>query len=260
MDYRRCRRCRLEWVEYPWPAPRYERCGVAAAGLAALQHDHPARGPGPPRRGPPRSARGRPARGWAACDTCVRLIETTGGPPCAGAPSPPGWPPSPTWPPTATSTANCHSSTGCSAVTSPAPPTASHLRTAEPETRATRCPGGRAAMSRSASSLTRPHQPRQEGAPTASAPPPQGLRRRRCGTCVYAARGAGGRRRYEAQLCRRCAIPHGTTTPHRGRRHCLDAAPLHRRLAVDTASHPRAAGPSGRSASPGGGDFLRVPR
>lgn len=41
VDYRRCRRCRLGWVEYPWTAPRYERCGVAAAGLAALRHDHP---------------------------------------------------------------------------------------------------------------------------------------------------------------------------------------------------------------------------
>jgi hypothetical protein len=41
VDYRVCRRCRLGWVQYPWTAPCYERCGVAAAGLAALRGDHP---------------------------------------------------------------------------------------------------------------------------------------------------------------------------------------------------------------------------
>lgn len=41
VDYRVCRRCRLGWVEYPWTAPRYERCGVAAAGLAAIRGEHP---------------------------------------------------------------------------------------------------------------------------------------------------------------------------------------------------------------------------
>ena len=41
VDYRVCRRCRRGWVEYPWTAPRYERCGVAAAGLAAIQGEHP---------------------------------------------------------------------------------------------------------------------------------------------------------------------------------------------------------------------------
>ena len=41
VDYRVCRRCRLGWVEYPWTAPRYERCGVAEAGLAAIRAEHP---------------------------------------------------------------------------------------------------------------------------------------------------------------------------------------------------------------------------
>lgn len=40
VDYQVCRRCRLGWVEYPWTAPRYRRCGLAAAGLAAVRQDH----------------------------------------------------------------------------------------------------------------------------------------------------------------------------------------------------------------------------
>jgi hypothetical protein len=41
VDYRTCRRCKLGWIEHPWTNPRYARCGVASAGLAALRHDHP---------------------------------------------------------------------------------------------------------------------------------------------------------------------------------------------------------------------------
>jgi hypothetical protein len=41
VDYQVCRRCRAGWVEAPWTEERYERCGLAAAGLAALRAEHP---------------------------------------------------------------------------------------------------------------------------------------------------------------------------------------------------------------------------
>ncbi len=41
VDYRICRRCRLGWVEHPYTVPRYERCGLASAGLAALRAEYP---------------------------------------------------------------------------------------------------------------------------------------------------------------------------------------------------------------------------
>lgn len=41
VDYRVCRRCRTGWVEEPHTDPRYRRCGLAAAGLAALRAEHP---------------------------------------------------------------------------------------------------------------------------------------------------------------------------------------------------------------------------
>ena len=34
-----CRRCRRGWVEWPYTAPQYVRCGLAGAGLAALRAD-----------------------------------------------------------------------------------------------------------------------------------------------------------------------------------------------------------------------------
>ncbi|MFC0105514.1 sigma factor-like helix-turn-helix DNA-binding protein [Kibdelosporangium aridum] len=41
VDYRVCRRCRLGWVEQPYTDSRFQRCGLARAGLAALRADHP---------------------------------------------------------------------------------------------------------------------------------------------------------------------------------------------------------------------------
>lgn len=41
VDYEVCWRCRLGWVEQPYTLPRYQRSGLAAAGLAALCADHP---------------------------------------------------------------------------------------------------------------------------------------------------------------------------------------------------------------------------
>ncbi|OZV71803.1 hypothetical protein CA850_32870 [Micromonospora echinospora] len=41
VDYQICRRCRLGWVEQPYTLPRYQRRGLARAGLAALRVDHP---------------------------------------------------------------------------------------------------------------------------------------------------------------------------------------------------------------------------
>lgn len=41
VDYEVCRRCRLGWVEQPFTLPQYQRCGLAAAGLAALRAEHP---------------------------------------------------------------------------------------------------------------------------------------------------------------------------------------------------------------------------
>ncbi|WP_274565038.1 hypothetical protein [Streptomyces spiramyceticus] len=41
VDYQLCRGCRLGWVEQPHTLPEYQRCGLAAAGLAALRIEHP---------------------------------------------------------------------------------------------------------------------------------------------------------------------------------------------------------------------------
>jgi hypothetical protein len=41
VDYQTCRRCGLGWVEEPYTVPEFERCGLAAAGLAALRAEHP---------------------------------------------------------------------------------------------------------------------------------------------------------------------------------------------------------------------------
>lgn len=41
VDYQTCRRCGLGWVEQPYTVPQYQRCGLAAAGLAALRGEHP---------------------------------------------------------------------------------------------------------------------------------------------------------------------------------------------------------------------------
>jgi hypothetical protein len=41
VDYQVCRRCRAGWAEEPWTEDRYTRCGLAAAGLAALRAEHP---------------------------------------------------------------------------------------------------------------------------------------------------------------------------------------------------------------------------
>jgi hypothetical protein len=41
VDYQICRRCRLGWVEQPHTDSEYRRCGLAAAGLAALRGEHP---------------------------------------------------------------------------------------------------------------------------------------------------------------------------------------------------------------------------
>jgi len=41
VDYEVCRRCRLGWVEQPYTMPKFQRCGLAAAGLAALSAEHP---------------------------------------------------------------------------------------------------------------------------------------------------------------------------------------------------------------------------
>jgi hypothetical protein len=41
VDYQVCRRCRLGWVEQLYTEPRYQRCGLAAAGLAALRSGYP---------------------------------------------------------------------------------------------------------------------------------------------------------------------------------------------------------------------------
>jgi hypothetical protein len=40
VDYQICRRCRLGWVEHPYTDPRYQRCGLASAGLATLRTEH----------------------------------------------------------------------------------------------------------------------------------------------------------------------------------------------------------------------------
>jgi hypothetical protein len=41
VDYQICRRCRLGWIEQPYTVEKYQRCGLASAGLAALRADHP---------------------------------------------------------------------------------------------------------------------------------------------------------------------------------------------------------------------------
>jgi|SRR5215467_1043566 len=41
VDYQICRRCQVGWVEEPHTEERYERSGLAAAGLAALRAEHP---------------------------------------------------------------------------------------------------------------------------------------------------------------------------------------------------------------------------
>jgi hypothetical protein len=41
VDYQICPRCRLGWVEQPHTPPRYQRRGLARAGLAALRAEHP---------------------------------------------------------------------------------------------------------------------------------------------------------------------------------------------------------------------------
>jgi hypothetical protein len=41
VDYEVCGRCGLGWVEQPYTDPEYQRCGLAAAALAALRSEHP---------------------------------------------------------------------------------------------------------------------------------------------------------------------------------------------------------------------------
>jgi hypothetical protein len=41
VDYQVCRCCGLGWVEQPYTVEEYQRCGLAAAGLAALRAEHP---------------------------------------------------------------------------------------------------------------------------------------------------------------------------------------------------------------------------
>lgn len=41
VDYRVCLHCRLGWVEQPHTEPPVQRCGLAAAGLAALRAERP---------------------------------------------------------------------------------------------------------------------------------------------------------------------------------------------------------------------------
>jgi GNAT superfamily N-acetyltransferase len=40
-DYEVCRPCGLAWVEEPYTHPDYQRCGLAAAALAALRSEYP---------------------------------------------------------------------------------------------------------------------------------------------------------------------------------------------------------------------------
>jgi hypothetical protein len=40
VDYQVCRICGLGWVEEPYTDPDYQRCGLAAAALAALRSEH----------------------------------------------------------------------------------------------------------------------------------------------------------------------------------------------------------------------------
>ena len=40
-DYQLCHRCRIGWVEQPHTLGPYRRCGLAAAGMAALRTENP---------------------------------------------------------------------------------------------------------------------------------------------------------------------------------------------------------------------------
>lgn len=41
VSYQVCPHCRIGWVEQPYTLPRYQRCGLATAGLAALHSEYP---------------------------------------------------------------------------------------------------------------------------------------------------------------------------------------------------------------------------
>ncbi len=41
VDYRTCPDCRIGWVQQPYTLPRYQRNGLARAGMAALRAEHP---------------------------------------------------------------------------------------------------------------------------------------------------------------------------------------------------------------------------
>ncbi|MFF7975925.1 hypothetical protein [Streptomyces sp. NPDC007905] len=41
VDYTVCARCGLGWVEWPYTMEKYQRCGLATAGLEALRLEHP---------------------------------------------------------------------------------------------------------------------------------------------------------------------------------------------------------------------------
>ncbi|MEV5880631.1 hypothetical protein AB0L75_41965 [Streptomyces sp. NPDC052101] len=41
VDYIVCPRCGLGWVEQPYTIEKYQRCGLATAGLEALRLEHP---------------------------------------------------------------------------------------------------------------------------------------------------------------------------------------------------------------------------
>ncbi|MFF7656440.1 hypothetical protein ACFZCY_42600 [Streptomyces sp. NPDC007983] len=41
VDYTICGRCGLGWVEWPYTAEQFQRCGLATAGLKALRLEHP---------------------------------------------------------------------------------------------------------------------------------------------------------------------------------------------------------------------------
>jgi hypothetical protein len=79
VDYQVCRRCALGWVEEPATDERYQRCGLAAAGLAALRVEHPGlewhtRGDHMRDAKPFWSAVGAGvAGGYQSCDACPHL-------------------------------------------------------------------------------------------------------------------------------------------------------------------------------------------
>ncbi|MEH1124832.1 hypothetical protein [Micromonospora sp. CPCC 206061] len=41
VDYQVCQLCGTGWVEQPYTLPKYQRCGLAAAGLAAVRAEYP---------------------------------------------------------------------------------------------------------------------------------------------------------------------------------------------------------------------------